>query len=40
MTASVKRSEFGMVKNAASTGDDVNIVIAVEAIRQQQQDVK
>ncbi|HVP88945.1 MAG TPA: YceI family protein [Casimicrobiaceae bacterium] len=40
ITASVKRSEFGMVKNAASTGDDVNIVIAVEAIRQQQQDVK
>jgi len=28
------------MKNTASTGDDVNIVIAVEAIRQQQQDVK
>ena len=34
VTATVKRSEFGMTKNAASTGDDVNIVIAVEALRQ------
>ena len=34
VTATVKRSEFGMTKNAASTGDDVNVVIAVEALRQ------
>jgi polyisoprenoid-binding protein YceI len=34
VTTTVKRSEFGMTKNAASTGDDVNIVIAVEALRQ------
>ncbi|HTR57418.1 MAG TPA: YceI family protein [Casimicrobiaceae bacterium] len=32
--ATVKRSEFGMTKNAASTGDDVTILIAVEALRQ------
>ena len=34
VTASVKRSEFGMVKNQASTGDDVFIAIAIEAIQQ------
>jgi polyisoprenoid-binding protein YceI len=34
VTATVKRSEFGMTKNAASTGDDVTILIAVEALRQ------
>ncbi len=34
VTASVKRSEFGMTKNQASTGDDVNIAVAVEAIQQ------
>jgi len=34
VTASVKRSEFGMIKNQASTGDDVLIAIAIEAIQQ------
>ena len=32
--ASVKRSEFGMTKNQASTGDDVKIAVAIEAIQQ------
>jgi polyisoprenoid-binding protein YceI len=32
--ATVKRSEFGMVKNQASTGDDVKIAVAIEAIQQ------
>ena len=35
ITATVKRSEFGMVKNMASTGDEVTIAVAVEAIQQQ-----
>ena len=34
VTASVKRSDFGMTKNQASTGDDVTIAIAIEAIQQ------
>jgi len=34
VTASVKRSEFGMTKNTASTSDDVTIAIAIEAIQQ------
>ena len=34
VTANVKRSEFGMTKNQASTADDVNIAIAIEAIQQ------
>jgi polyisoprenoid-binding protein YceI len=34
VTASVKRSEFGMTKNQASTADEVNIAIAIEAIQQ------
>jgi polyisoprenoid-binding protein YceI len=34
VTTSVKRSEFGMVKNQPSTGDDVSIAIALEAIQQ------
>jgi len=34
VTTSVKRSEFGMTKNTASTGDDVNIAVAIEAIQQ------
>ena len=34
VTANVKRSEFGMIKNQASTGDDVLIAIAIEAIQQ------
>jgi len=34
VTANVKRSEFGMTKNQASTGDEVRIAIAVEAIQQ------
>jgi polyisoprenoid-binding protein YceI len=34
VTASVKRSEFGMMKNQPSTGDDVSILIAIEAIQQ------
>lgn len=34
VTASVKRSEFGMTKNQASTADDVNIVVAIEGIQQ------
>ena len=34
VTASVKRSEFGMTKNQASTADDVNIAVAIEAIQQ------
>ena len=34
VTASVKRSEFGMTKNTASTADDVTIAVAIEAIQQ------
>lgn len=34
VTATVKRSEFGMTKNQASTADDVRIAIAIEAILQ------
>ena len=34
VTASVKRSEFGMMKNQPSTGDDVSIAIAIEVIQQ------
>jgi polyisoprenoid-binding protein YceI len=34
VTASVKRSEFGMTKNQASTADDVTIAVAIEAIQQ------
>lgn len=34
VTTSVKRSEFGMTKNLASTADDVKIAIALEAIQQ------
>ena len=34
VTASVKRSEFGMTKNQASTADDVRIAIAIEALQQ------
>jgi polyisoprenoid-binding protein YceI len=34
VTAHVKRSEFGMTKNQASTSDDVLIAIAIEAIQQ------
>jgi polyisoprenoid-binding protein YceI len=34
VTARVKRSEFGMTKNQASTADDVNIAVAIEAIQQ------
>jgi polyisoprenoid-binding protein YceI len=34
VTTSVKRSEFGMIKNQPSTGDDVNIAVAIEAIQQ------
>jgi len=34
VTASVKRSEFGMTKNQPSTGDDVNIAVAIEGIQQ------
>lgn len=34
VTVSVKRSEFGMTKNQPSTGDDVNIAVAIEAIQQ------
>jgi len=34
VTASVKRSEFCMTKNQASTADDVTIAIAIEAIQQ------
>jgi polyisoprenoid-binding protein YceI len=34
VTAQVKRSEFGMTKNQASTSDDVIIAIAIEAIQQ------
>ena len=30
----VKRSDFGMTKNQASTGDDVIIAVAIEAIQQ------
>ena len=33
--ASVKRTEFGMTKNLASTADEVRIAVAVEAIQQQ-----
>lgn len=34
VTAHVSRAEFGMVKNQASTSDDVVIAIAIEAIQQ------
>jgi polyisoprenoid-binding protein YceI len=34
VTTSVKRSEFGMTKNTASTADDVTIAVAIEAIQQ------
>jgi polyisoprenoid-binding protein YceI len=34
VTATVKRSEFGMTKNQASTADDVRIAVAIEAIQQ------
>ena len=34
VTARVKRSEFGMTKNQASTADDVTIAVALEAIQQ------
>ncbi len=34
VTTSVKRSEFGMTKNQPSTGDDVTIAVAIEAIQQ------
>lgn len=34
VTTTVKRSEFGMTKNQPSTGDDVRIAIAIEAIQQ------
>jgi polyisoprenoid-binding protein YceI len=34
VTANIKRSEFGMTKNQASTADDVNIAVAIEAIQQ------
>ena len=34
VTASVKRSDFGMTKNQPSTGDDVNIAVAIEGIQQ------
>jgi polyisoprenoid-binding protein YceI len=34
VTASVKRSDFGMTKNQASTGDEVHIAIAIEGIQQ------
>ncbi|HZI84779.1 MAG TPA: YceI family protein [Casimicrobiaceae bacterium] len=34
VSATIKRSEFGMTKNQASTADDVHIAVAVEAIQQ------
>ena len=34
VTTSIKRSDFGMTKNLASTADDVKIAIAIEAIQQ------
>jgi polyisoprenoid-binding protein YceI len=34
VTTNVKRSEFGMTKNTASTADDVTIAVAIEAIQQ------
>jgi polyisoprenoid-binding protein YceI len=34
VTATVKRSEFGMTKNQASTADDVKIAVAIEALQQ------
>ena len=34
ISASVKRTEFGMTKNLASTADEVRIAVAVEAIQQ------
>lgn len=34
VAARVKRSEFGMIKNQPSTGDDVYIAVAIEAIQQ------
>lgn len=34
VTARVKRSEFGMTKNQASTSDEVIIAVAIEAIQQ------
>jgi polyisoprenoid-binding protein YceI len=32
--ATVKRSDFGMTKNQASTADDVKIAVAIEALQQ------
>ena len=34
VTATVKRSEFGMAKNLASTADEVKIAVAIEALQQ------
>ena len=34
VTANLKRSEFGMTKNLASTADDVHIAIAIEVLQQ------
>jgi polyisoprenoid-binding protein YceI len=34
VTTSVKRSEFGMAKNLASTADEVHIAVAIEALQQ------
>jgi len=34
VTATVKRSDFGMTKNQASTADDVKIAVAIEALQQ------
>ena len=34
VAARVKRSDFGMTKNQPSTGDEVIIAIAIEAIQQ------
>jgi polyisoprenoid-binding protein YceI len=34
VTTRVKRSDFGMTKNTASTGDEVVIAVAIEAIQQ------
>jgi polyisoprenoid-binding protein YceI len=34
VSATVKRSDFGMTKNQASTADDVKIAVAIEALQQ------
>lgn len=34
VAATVKRSDFGMTKNQASTADDVKIAVAIEALQQ------